>query len=199
MPRSVASLLTAFALLALAAPPALARSDLFRALKGGGYVLVMRHAHSPAEPPAAGKGDPANKAGERQLDREGEAQARSVGHAIRVLRIPIGPVYSSPTFRALQTAQLMGLARIETRAELGDGGASMAVSAAGQAGTAWLKAAAGETPPPGKDVLIITHGPNIVLAFGGGLKEMADGEAAVFRPEGRNRFALVGRIKPEAW
>jgi phosphohistidine phosphatase SixA len=168
-------------------------------LRGGGYVIVMRHAHSPAEPPAAGQADPANKTGERQLDAAGKAQAEAIGRALKALGVPIGPVYSSPTFRALQTARLMGFAKPQALAELGDGGASMAASAAGKAGTAWLKAKAGEAPPAGKDALIITHGPNLVLAFGDGLKDMGDGEAAVLRPDGKGGFTLAGRIKPDAW
>jgi phosphohistidine phosphatase SixA len=190
-------LLTALALLVLAAPPALARDDLFRALHGGGYVLVMRHAHAPAEPPAAGKGDPENKAGERQLDDEGMDQARRVGRAMKALRIPIGPAYSSPAFRAVETARLMGFDKAQAQTELGDGGASMAASAAGKAGTAWLLAKAGEATPPGKDVLIVTHGPNIALALG--LKDLGDGETAVLRPDGKGGFALAGRITPKDW
>ena len=198
MPRFATRLLVTLALL-LAAGPALAQDDLAAALRGGGYVVVMRHAHAPAEPPGADQRDPANRTGERQLDAAGKAQAEAIGRRLEARGVPIGAVYSSPTFRALQTAQLMGFARIEARSELGDGGASMAASAAGRAGTAWLKAKAGERPPPGKDLLIITHGPNIVLAFGDDLKDMADGEAAVFRPEGHGRTSLVGRIRPDRW
>jgi phosphohistidine phosphatase SixA len=192
-------LLAALGLLAAGAAPALAHGGLVQALKGGGYVIVMRHAHAPAERPGPGQADPGNKSGERQLDAAGKAQAEAIGRRLKAERIPIGPVYSSPTFRALQTARLMGFARPKTRAELGDGGASMAASAAGRAGTAWLRAKAGEAPPPGKDALLITHGPNIVLAFGDGLKDMADGETAVFRPDGKGGFSLAGRVKPDGW
>jgi phosphohistidine phosphatase SixA len=198
VPPIAGRLFAALALLLLAAP-AQAQGDLVSALRGGGYVIVMRHAHSPAEPPAAGHADPANNTGERQLDAAGQAQARAIGRRLKVLNIPIGPVYASPTFRALQTARLMGFEQPQARGQLGDGGASMAVSAAGQAGTAWLKAKAGEAPPRGRDALIITHGPNIVLAFGDGFKDMGDGEAAVFRPDGRGGFTLAGRVRPDGW
>jgi phosphohistidine phosphatase SixA len=198
VPQIAGRLFAALALLLLAAP-ANAQGDLVSALRGGGYVIVMRHAHSPAEPPAAGQADPANNTGERQLDAAGQAQARAIGRRLKALNIPIGPVYSSPTFRALQTARLMGFEQPQARGELGDGGASMAVSAAGQAGTAWLKAKAGEAPPRGRDALIITHGPNVVLAFGDGFKDMGDGEAAVFRPDGRGGFTLAGRVRPDGW
>jgi phosphohistidine phosphatase SixA len=199
MPRFVQRLALALALLVLPVVPAAAQGDLVAALRGGGYVIVMRHAHSPAEPPAAGQADPGNGTGERQLDTAGKAQAEAIGARLKALGVPIGPVYSSPTFRALQTARLMGFGMPEARSELGDGGVSMATSAAGQAGTAWLKAKAGEAPPRGKDALLITHGPNIVLAFGDGFKDLGDGEAAVFRPDGKGGFTLAGRIKPDGW
>jgi phosphohistidine phosphatase SixA len=189
----------AFVLLAAAAAPARAQNDLVATLRGGGYVIVMRHAHSPSEPPATGQADAGNKTSERQLDAAGKEQAQAIGGRLKALRIPIGPVYSSPTFRALQTARLLGFVEPEPRSELGDGGASMAASAAGHSGTAWLKNKAAETPPQGKDVLVITHGPNIALAFGDAFKDMGDAEAAVFSPDGKGGFSLVGRIKPDGW
>jgi phosphohistidine phosphatase SixA len=175
-----------------------AQASLIPALKAGGYVLVMRHAHSPAEPPGPGSADSANISGERQLDAEGGNQAKAIGLGLKAAGTPVGPVWSSPTFRALQTVRLMGLTA-QPRPELGDGGVSMAASASGQAGTAWLRAKAGETPLKGTDVLIVTHGPNIALAFGDSLKTLGDGDMAVFRPDGQGGAALVGRIRPGDW
>ena len=199
MPWLTQRFAAAAALLALVAVPAAAQGDLVAALRGGGYVIVMRHAHAPFEPPVAGQAEADNATGERQLDPAGKAQAEAIGGRLKSDGIPVGPVYASPTFRALQTARLMGFARPQARAELGDGGASMAASASGQAGAAWLKAKAAEPPPPGKDALVITHGPNIALAFGDDFKGMGDGEAAVFHPDGRGGFTLAGRIKPDGW
>ena len=174
--------------LALLGPPALAApppADLGR----GGYVIVMRHAHAPALPPPG--------AAERQLDDAGRAQALAVGQGLKAL--PLGPVYASPTLRAAQTVQLLGVGAAQTRPELGDGGASMAAAASGDAGADWLKAKAAEPPPPGRDVLIVTHGPNIVRAFGDGFKDMADAEAAAFKPDGRGGAVLAARIRVEDW
>jgi phosphohistidine phosphatase SixA len=197
-PQRAHQLVLALAFALLAAAPARA-ADLVPALKDGGYVVVMRHAHSPAAPPAQDQVDPANHTGERQLDAQGKAEAAAIGRGLKAGAVPIGTVYSSPTFRALQTVLLMGFRRATAQAELGDGGSSMAASAAGQAGTAWLKAKAAEVPAKGTDVLIVTHGPNIALAFGDALKDLGDGEAAVFRPDGAGGFSLAGRIKPDAW
>jgi phosphohistidine phosphatase SixA len=184
------------ALICAFAVPAAAQPSLIPQLKAGGYVLVMRHAHSPTTPPAPP--DAANRTGERQLDAEGLKQAEAIGRGLKAAGVPVGAVWSSPTFRAKQTVQGMGL-KAESRPELGDGGASMATSAAGQAGTAWLKAKATEVPAKGTDVVIVTHGPNITLAFGDGLKNLGDGEAAVFKPDGQGGSVLVGRIKPGDW
>ena len=179
----------AFALAALAsaaqaaAPPA----DLAR----GGYVIVMRHAHSPAQPPP--------RSTERQLDAAGRAQALAVGEGMRVRRVLVGPVYSSPTLRAVQTVRLLELSMPQTRPELGDGGVSMAAAASGATGADWLRAKAAEPQPGGRDMLIVTQGPNIVRAFGAAFKDMADGEAAVFRPDGRGGFRLAARVRVEAW
>lgn len=178
---------------------AAAQARLVPQLKSGGYVIVMRHAHSPNATPAPAAADPANRTAERQLDPEGKRQAEAIGRGLKAAGVPIGPVYSSPTFRALQTVRLMGLEPSQTRPELGDGGASMAAAASGASGTAWLKAKAAEAPPKGTNTVIVTHGPNITLAFGQGLKDLGDAEAAVFKPDGRGGSVLVGRLKPSDW
>lgn len=193
-------ILAALAMLLLAAPiVARAGASPFDPgqLRNGGYVLVMRHAHSPGQPPAAGAADKANVRGERQLDEAGRAAARAMGEAIRQRRLPFGEILTSPAYRAMQTAQLLGLGPAATRAELGDGGASMAAQAAGAAGDRWLKAKASEAPRSGANTLLVTHGPNISRAFG--LRGVADGESLIFRPDGRGGTVLAGRVTIEQW
>src|SRR5689334_22125094 len=67
----------------------LTSAPLISALREGGYVLVMRHASSPAMPPDKASADRENTALERQLDENGRATARAMGKALRALRIPI--------------------------------------------------------------------------------------------------------------
>jgi phosphohistidine phosphatase SixA len=188
-------LLALIAVAATAAAPA-PPADLFAGLRQGGYVLVMRHARSPGAPPAPAAADPGNPRAERQLDERGRAEAEAMGRGVKARRIPIGEVFSSPTYRALQTARLAGFAP-KPQAELGDGGSSMAAAASGPAGDAWLKAKAAEAPRRGTDTLLVTHGPNIARAFGA--KDVADGETLVFKPDGRGGSNLVGRVKIEQW
>ena len=171
------------------------QSALAEALRQGGYVLLMRHASSPLAPPAAAAAEPDNAKPERQLDERGKATARAMGGALRTLGVPVGRVLSSPTFRALQTARLAGLPTPTTAPELGDGGQSM--QAAGEARGAWLRARVAEPPPPGANIIIITHLPNIAAAYPQESTGLADGEAMIFHPGAGGGF--TGRIKIEDW
>jgi phosphohistidine phosphatase SixA len=172
-------------------------SALTKALQRGGYVLVMRHAHSPMTPPAAGEADPENVNRERQLDGAGRQSAAAMGQAFAALHIPVGQVWSSPTYRALETIRLAGFSKPTAAAELGDHGASM--QAAEQSQAAWLKARAAEAPRKGTDTVLVTHYPNIMAAFGQQASGLGDGEALVFRPNGRGGADLVARVKIEDW
>jgi hypothetical protein len=61
----------------------------------------MRHARSPPQAPALDTASKDNPALERELDDVGKATATAMGEALRGLRIRVGKVYSSPTFRAM--------------------------------------------------------------------------------------------------
>src|SRR5690348_312004 len=103
--RSV-SILAAVAWLAMTAMPPVSSAgaaplsgpELIERLRAGGCVLVMRHARSPQAAPDARTANADNLRRERQLDQAGEADARALGTALRALHIPIGPIYSSPTY-----------------------------------------------------------------------------------------------------
>src|SRR5262245_46057389 len=84
-------------------------NDLVKALQGGGCVLVMRHARSPREAPTKDTANADNTRLERQLDEEGRRGAEELGNALRALRIPIGSVLTSPTYRAMETVKLARL------------------------------------------------------------------------------------------
>lgn len=175
----------------------LSGAALVTALRQGGYVLLVRHASSPPAPPVAGAAEPDNPGLDRQLDDKGKSAARAMGAAIKALRLPIGEVWSSPTYRARETVRLAALPTPRTTAELGDGGASMKATAPSQ--TAWLRAKAAEVPRAGTDTMIVTQYPNIQGAFGQTATGLSDGETLVFRPDGKAAGALVGRIKIEDW
>lgn len=170
---------------------------LVDALRQGGYVIVMRHASSPRERPDAQSVAVGNTDRDRQLDEEGRETARSMGAALRQLEIPVGDVLSSPTFRALETAQLLDLAQAEPVTELGEGGQGMQEDSEGIR-SAWLRAKAGERPRDGTNHLMITHFPNLVGTFGDAAADIADGESLIIEPKGGNAV-VVGRVKIEEW
>jgi phosphohistidine phosphatase SixA len=168
------------------------------ALRSGGYVILMRHASSPRSPPDAATANPDNPNRERQLDEVGRSSAMALGDALRQLRIPVGQVLSSPTYRALETIRLAKLGPATALAQLGDSGQSMAADNSGTRG-AWLRAKTAEAPAPGKDTLIVTHYPNIVEAYPQEAAGLADGEALILHPDGRGSALLVARVKIDQW
>jgi phosphohistidine phosphatase SixA len=168
---------------------------LVKALRAGGYVVVMRHARSPQQPPDKAAANPDNVTPERQLDDTGRATATAMGEALQRLKIPVGDVLTSPTYRARETVRLARLANPRPQEELGDGGQSMKTAAEAQA--AWLKKKVTELPR-GTNTFLVTHMPNIAGAFPD-LGAVADGEALVFGADGKGGSHLVGRVKIEEW
>ena len=164
---------------------------LVKALRQGGYVIVMRHASSPREIPDKAAANPDNTKPERQLDPEGRASATAMGKALRDLKIPIGAVLTSPTYRALETIRYAQFGKPQEFPELGDNGQSMQGGTEAQA--VWLRKKVTEFPK-GTNTLIVTHMPNMSRAFPESTSNLADGEALVFGPTG-----VVARIKIEEW
>ena len=62
----------------------------------------------------------------------------------------------------------------------------------------WLSERAGKPPPPGTNVLIVTHLPNLTAAFGEQVGDMGDGEALIVRPEG-GVANIIGRVPIAEW
>jgi phosphohistidine phosphatase SixA len=180
----------------MSAAQMLAGEALVKALGQGGYVLVMRHASSPQEAPDVKTANADNVNRERQLDEPGRASALAMGKALRELRIPIGDIFSSPTYRALETVRLLQLGKPTPVPELGDGGRSMQTSTDAQA--AWLRQRV-EQFPAGTNTLIVTHLPNMSRAFPEFTQNLRDGEALIFGPDGKGGATMVARVKIEDW
>jgi len=169
---------------------------LIKALRQGGYVIVMRHASSPRQVPERSAANADNANLERQLDDAGRANALALGNALRDLKIPVGEVLSSPAYRALETVRLAKLANPKPTPELGDAGQSMQDVTA--ALSTWLQKRVTEFPT-GSVTLLVTHSPNISAAFPALASGVAEGESLVFGPDGKGGATLVGRIKIEEW
>jgi phosphohistidine phosphatase SixA len=174
---------------------ALSGDALVKALRQGGFVIVMRHASSPRQVPDKQTANADNVNLERQLDEAGRAGAQAMGNALRDLKIPIGSVFTSPTYRAQETVRLAKLPSPKAVAELGDGGQSMQGVAGAQ--SAWLQKKVTEFPT-GTITVLVTHMPNIAAAFPA-VAALADGESLVFGPDGNGGATVVARVKIEEW
>jgi phosphohistidine phosphatase SixA len=171
-------------------------SQLIPALKQGGYVLVMRHGSSPREPPTRDTANPDNSKLERQLDEPGRAGAIAMGNALRDLKIPVGEVLTSPTYRALETVKFARLENATPVPELGDGGQSMQGVADAQG--AWLRERVAQRPAS-TNTVIVTHLPNLSRAFPAWGSTVSEGETVIVRPDGNGGSTVVGRIKIDEW
>ncbi len=175
-------------------------------VRKGGYVIVIRHGqttsdHSdPMANPA--KNDPMNKpakkaAGERQLSEEGRAQAKSIGEAMHKLKIPVGVVMTSPLQRAIDTGTLLGYGNATTNPDLGEAGSALSPEENKRRAEAMRKIV-GQRPAE-KNLVVVTHKPNIVDAFGKDWSNVSEGEASVFEPDGKGGYKLVVRVPSNDW
>ena len=185
-------MLPSLVLAVASAAPLLEGKQLTAALSGGGYVILMRHASSPGAPPTAEQAAPGNVSHERQLDEGGRASARAMGEALRHLRVTVGKVLSSTAYRALETARLAQFPEPHTYDDLAEVGRSPERAASLRAQVALL-------PDAGSNTVIITHYPNIADAFAADAKDLAEGEALIYRPDGHGKAALVARVKIDDW
>ena len=55
-----------------------------------------------------------------------------------------------------------------------------------------------KAPAKGKNVILITHKPNIVDALGKDWFDVREGEASIFKPEG-GKYRLIARVQMDDW
>ncbi len=185
VPAAAASLL-------LLCVPATASGDeaLWALLKGGGQVVVMRHAST--DP---GVGDPPgfrleDCTTQRNLSPKGREEARRVGAAFRARGIPVGRVLSSQWCRCLETARLaFGTAEPWPALNSFFDDRSREPEQ-----TRAARAVAGERPAAG-NLVLVTHQVNISALAG---VFPAPGEIVVLTPQGKGSFRVAGRLAPAA-
>jgi phosphohistidine phosphatase SixA len=177
-------------------------------VRKGGYVIVVRHglttantSNDPmANPAKAGDSmsNPAQKSsGERQLSEQGRAQAKSIGEAMHKLNIPVGVVMTSPLQRAVDTGTLLGYGATTTNPDLGEAGPALSPEENNRRAEAMRKLASQR--PTEKNLVIVSHKPNILDAFGKDWSNVTEGETSVFEPDGKGGYNLVVRVKADEW
>ncbi len=135
---------------------------------------------------------------QRQLNDQGRELARSIGDSIRKLKIPVGQVHTSLFNRAVETGTLLGFGAVTSSADVSEGGLVVTPIENNRRAQAMRKLAA-TMPPAGTNVVIVTHKPNIMDAFGKDWFDVREGEASVFKPDGGGAYKLIARVQASEW
>jgi phosphohistidine phosphatase SixA len=190
-----AALATAIALvpaIASAQGTSLQGDALVQALRGGGYVILMRHAATEAKLDADTV-DLADCATQRNLSPEGRDAARAIGGRVTALGIPIGGVQASPYCRAMESGRLI-FGHADAVSGLRDHAVKDAAARAEAA--AALRPLLANLPAPGTNNVVVTHGFNAKSVTG---LDLLESEAVVVKPDGHGGFTIAGDVKADAW
>jgi phosphohistidine phosphatase SixA len=180
------------------APAAPVIGKLINDLQHGGYVIVFRHAPTNRD---QADSDPLNYSDtthQRLLSDKGVELAKKVGYALRELDIPVGRIYTSKFSRAVQTARLIGGDTPIATLDVTEGGL-VATPIENDRRAAALRSLVAMRPEEHTNTVIVTHKPNLVDAFGADWVSSKDGEASVFKPDGKGGATLVARLQPQEW
>lgn len=178
-----------FSGLALCAAERVPGEEPWERARRGGVVLLARHART--GPGGRGPMDLENRATQRLLSPEGEQQAARIGRVLAAEGVNAADVRASRLFRARDTARL-AFGEYVTWDVLdaldAPGGPSEAERArklralfAGMDGK--------------KNVVLVTHAPNVRHLTGHGLSE---GGVLVLEPDGEGGIRVVGHLDIEA-
>jgi virginiamycin B lyase len=168
---------------------------LAAALRGGGLVLLIRHANTDQSKQDEVPVDLTDCSTQRNLSEQGRADARAIGRGIRRLKIDVGLVLTSAFCRTRETARIaFSVPAKVSRALLNTVNAPH--DATWRAQVRAFRRFLGTKPAPGTVTALVTHG--VLTTEGTGLT-LEEGETLVFRPRGKSRFKLLGRIMPGEW
>ena len=171
--------------------------EIAQKLKGGGYVLLMRHMATVPSPDLWTGVEYDDCSTQRVLSDLGKQQARDLGTAFRKLGIPVGEILVSPYCRTRETVELAFGAEGE-RSEILSTWDELSIDQKTRRGTQLRKML--DTPPAkGTNKLLVTHTGNLMWTLG--LDSKPEGLTHVFQPTGLSiaRPSYLGRVNPEDW
>jgi len=175
-----------------------ADKDLVSDLRDGGYIIFIRHPKTNPDQADTDPLNPDNIKAQRQLTDEGRKQAKALGKAFRALKIPVDKVISSQFHRAAEASKLLDVGEVTTTADVSEGGLVVSPNENNRR-TKALRTLLGTPPPAGKNLVIMSHKPNLVDAAGRDFVDLAEGETAIFIPLGDGNFKFVARVTGEKW
>jgi broad specificity phosphatase PhoE len=174
------------------------QAEWINAMRRGGYVIVLRHGATPTDQADTDPLHLENVAQQRQLNDQGRHQARTMGAAMRKLDIPVGQVHTSAFNRAVETGQLLGFGEVKPSLDFAEGGLVVTPVENNRRAQA-LRMIVATAPPAGSNVIVVTHRPNILDAFGKDWFDVREGEASIFAPDGTDGFKLIARVQADEW
>ena len=186
----------------LLAAPAFAQTpatpEWVAALRSGGHVIIFRHGATHNDQADTDPLDIDNVSKQRQLNEQGRALARQIGEAMHKLQIPVAEVRTSQFNRAVETGRLLGFGNGSSTADITEGGLVVSPDENNRR-TQAMRAIAAAAPPAGTNVIVVSHKPNIVDAFGKDWLDVREGEASIFKPDGKGGFTPVARVQAAEW
>lgn len=164
-----------------------ADEPLWALLRGGGQVVLVRHAATDpgvGDPPGMRLGDCATQ---RNLSAQGQGEARRLGEVLRSRDIPVAGVLSSPWCRCLETARLVFGRAGEVQPALGNlfGRREREAQQVAQ-----LRKIVERAPGRG-NLFLVTHGSTTYALTG---VSPAQGEMVVLTPHPGGGFRVAGRL-----
>ncbi len=114
------------------------------------------------------------------------------------LKIPVAMVLTSTLQRGIDTGTLLGFGEVKATTDLAESGPAVSPDDNKRRADA-LRQFAGQLPPADHNLVIVTHKPNIVAAFGENFAGVREGEASVFKPDGHGGYRLVAAVQAEEW
>jgi phosphohistidine phosphatase SixA len=171
--------------------------ELAQMLRAGGHVIVFRHGATHADQADTDPLNHENIAKQRQLNTKGEEAAKALGEAFKLIGVPVSKAITSHFNRAHQTAILAGFGNVEKSVDITEGGLVVSPNENNRRAAAFRNLAS-TVPPPGTSVIIVTHKPNTIDAFGKDWFEVKEGEATIFKPDGTT-YKVVARVQMDEW
>src|SRR3954463_5506103 len=178
--------------------PAPSQAEWIDAVRQGGHVIVFRHGATFSDQADTDPLNFKNVAQQRQLNDDGRSLAKSIGEAMHKLRIPVGEVQTSMFQRAVDTGTLLGFGDVKPSPDITEGGLVVSPNENSRRAAAFRKLIC-VPPAAGPNVVIVSHKPNIMDAFGKDWFDVREGEASVFKPDGQGGYKTVVRVKSDEW
>jgi phosphohistidine phosphatase SixA len=172
-------------------------AELGQMLRAGGHVILLRHGATHNDQADTDPLNHDNIAKQRQLNPKGEEAAKAFGEALRGIGVPVSKAITSSFNRAYQTAKLAGFDNVEKSIDVTEGGLVVSPNENNRRAAA-LRKLASTQPPAGTNIVIVSHKPNTIDAFGKDWFDVKEGEATIFKPDGA-AFKVVARVQMDEW